>query len=52
METYVFPSERSQLFNHPQLPEVKDEAFLSCIVATGGALAASSRIMGYLDFAW
>ena len=50
--TYVFPSERSQIFQPPSIPEIKYEAFLGVLMHSGGAVAGGSRICGYHEFVW
>jgi len=45
-------SERDLLFQMPSLPRVYDEAYLGWILNVGGALVASSVLLGSIDVCW
>ena len=45
-------SEQDFLKQFPSLPKVKDNAYLGFLLFTGAAVAAGTRIGGYVDFIW
>lgn len=45
-------TEKDFFLDIPTIPKIKDEAFLSWLCFTGGALVASSLISGGLEFSW
>jgi hypothetical protein len=44
--------ERNLVFQLPSLPRIYDDACIIPLFYAGNALAASSPIQGYADFAW
>lgn len=50
--TSAVAGERSLVIQMPSMPIIPDGACLSFCIFTGSALAASTPIMGYADFAW